>query len=123
MTSRRGAYVSLRRPRPSGVVQNRSHDAVERQRLYRTQRWLRLRRLQLKMHPLCRLCELEGKLTIAVVADHRDGHTGDWRGRFYDLAALQSLCLEHHGEKSALEGVAKRDEDTHSGCRPDMKLR
>jgi hypothetical protein len=77
--------------------------SAERQKLYRTQQWLRLRRSQLQQFPLCCECEREGVLRAAVVADHRAGHRGDWRARFFDPAALQSLCLEHHRAKLGLE--------------------
>jgi hypothetical protein len=77
--------------------------SAERRRLYKTARWLRLRLEQLQLHPLCVLCEREGRIVPAEVADHRDGHRGDWRERFFELDALQSLCLEHHRIKSGKE--------------------
>jgi 5-methylcytosine-specific restriction enzyme A len=80
-----------------------STGSAERQRLYRTARWLRLRLEQLQEHPLCALCEREGRVTAAEVADHRDGHMGNWRARFFDMEGLQSLCLDHHRIKSGNE--------------------
>jgi hypothetical protein len=77
--------------------------SAQRQRLYKTARWLRLRLEQLREHPLCALCEREGRVTAAEVADHRDGHKGDWRGRFFDIEGLDSLCLYHHRIKSGNE--------------------
>jgi 5-methylcytosine-specific restriction protein A len=80
-----------------------STGSAERQRLYKTQRWLRLRLEQLQQHPLCALCEREGIVRAAMVADHKAGHQGDWRTKFFDPDALQSLCLDHHREKSGQE--------------------
>jgi 5-methylcytosine-specific restriction protein A len=80
-----------------------STGSAERQRLYKTARWLRLRLEQLQEHPLCAMCEREGRVTAAEVADHRDGHKGDWRERFFELEGLQSLCLDHHRAKSGNE--------------------
>jgi 5-methylcytosine-specific restriction protein A len=80
-----------------------STGSAERQRLYRTARWLRLRIEQLQRCPLCVLCEREGIVRAAEVADHRDGHRGNWRARFWDLEGLQSLCLDHHRAKSGNE--------------------
>jgi 5-methylcytosine-specific restriction protein A len=77
--------------------------SAERQRLYKTARWLRLRLEQLQQHPLCALCEREGIVRAAMVADHKAGHQGDWRTKFFDPDALQSLCLDHHREKSGQE--------------------
>jgi 5-methylcytosine-specific restriction protein A len=77
--------------------------SAERQRLYRTARWQRLRLEQLQRYPLCAMCERESRIIVAEVADHRAGHKGDWRERFFDLEGLQSLCLDHHREKSGQE--------------------
>jgi hypothetical protein len=57
-------------------------------------RWKRRARLQLMKEPLCAMCEKEGKIVAAQVADHIEPHRGDinkfWMGR------LQSLCAAHH---------------------------
>jgi 5-methylcytosine-specific restriction endonuclease McrA len=37
------------------------------------------------------------------VVDHKHGHAGDWRDRFFDLDELQSLCDACHNAKSARE--------------------
>lgn len=68
-------------------------------RLYGTQRWRRLAQHQLSLEPLCRLCEAEGRLTPASVADHVSPHKGDeaafWGGE------LQSLCKSCHDSAKA----------------------
>jgi 5-methylcytosine-specific restriction protein A len=93
------------RPRgskPPGTV-TRSRDAAERQKLYATQRWRRLRLAHLKDNPLCVECDKQGLLVPAVVVDHAHGHAGDWRDRFFDADELQSLCQTCHNSKSARE--------------------
>lgn len=68
----------------------RSPKAEEYRRWYKTARWQRLRAQQLRSHPLCEMCEADGRLTPATVCDHRTPHRGDeaafWSGPF------QSLC-------------------------------
>ena len=62
---------------------------------YGLARWQRRRRVQLRDHPLCRLClQLHGIVTPAIVADHVEPHHGD-RQRF-ETGALQSLCKKCH---------------------------
>lgn len=64
----------------------------------RRERWLR-------MHPLCVMCEREGRTTAADEVDHivalRDG------GIEHE-SNLQSLCLAHHSAKSAREQANRR---------------
>lgn len=66
--------------------------------LYKTARWQRLRRDQLRRHPLCQcpICgEGKHKITPATVVDHKTPHRGDKR-LFFDPANLQSMSKEHH---------------------------
>src|SRR5438105_1772646 len=64
-------------------------------------RWRRRRREQLTRHPLCAMCQLEGRITAATVADHIEPHRGDpvkFEG------PIQSLCKFHHdAHKQRLE--------------------
>lgn len=74
----------------------------EYKKLYGSQRWKNRRAAQLRMEPLCRMCEERGQITAATVADHIEPHRGDlvkfWTG------ALQSACAScHSGDKQALE--------------------
>jgi predicted CXXCH cytochrome family protein len=72
-------------------------------RWYELERWRRLRRLQLKAEPLCRMCwERDGRVTIATVADHVEPHRGDWNK--FLTGKLQSLCARcHNAEKRMVE--------------------
>jgi hypothetical protein len=61
--------------------------------LYSTAAWRKLR-AQLSVEPLSRMCQAEGRVTSATVADHVVAHRGDpdlfWSGPF------QSLCATCH---------------------------
>lgn len=68
----------------------RSVEAQEYRRLYKTARWRARRARQLAAEPLCRTCALHGRTTAATVADHIIPHRGD-ETLFWD-GDLQSLC-------------------------------
>jgi 5-methylcytosine-specific restriction protein A len=66
---------------------------------YQLQRWRRRAQHQLQMQPLCETCRKRGVVTVAVLADHVDPHSGD-EIKFW-LGELQSLCAScHQGTKS-----------------------
>ena len=85
---------------------------------YNTQRWQRLRRLQLARHPLCRTCVPEGRLTDAIEVDHikriEDG------GDVWSTDNLQSLCTPCHSTKTNYD-MRGKDWEQHAdrGCFPD----
>ena len=71
-------------------------------RWYDTSRWQKRRRYQLAKEPLCRMCAVEGKVTVATIVDHVIPHRHN-RELFY-FGELQSLCLMHHNQtKKQLE--------------------
>lgn len=65
-------------------------------------KWRRRRAEQLRQYPLCRLCQdLDGRLSVATVADHIEPHRGD-PVKF--AGPLQSLCkLCHDSRKQQQE--------------------
>lgn len=66
-------------------------------------RWQQARRAFLSEHPLCRMCEEEGRVTAATVVDHITPHKGD-EALFWDRSQWQALCKRHHdSDKQALE--------------------
>lgn len=66
-------------------------------------RWQRAREGYLRQHPLCVMCESEGRVTAATVVDHVIPHRGD-KALFWDRTNWQSLCAAHHsGEKQRME--------------------
>jgi 5-methylcytosine-specific restriction protein A len=71
----------------------RGRAAVERRK-----RWL-------ERHPLCCMCEAEGRVTAGDVVDHR---VPLWKGGADDFEANgQTLCTEHHDEKSKREAAER----------------
>lgn len=67
----------------------------------RGRRGVELRKRRLRNEPLCRMCRAEGRVTVATVPDHivplaLGGEDVDDN--------CQSLCADHHAEKTALEG-------------------
>lgn len=72
-------------------------------KLYTHRRWRNLRDRHLSKHPLCVMCEAEGRTTQAKIVDHRIPHRGDM-ALFWDRNNLQSLCKPHHDvTKQSLE--------------------
>lgn len=65
-------------------------------------RWQRARLAYLAKHPLCRMCEAQGKVTAANVVDHITPHRGDMK-TFWDSSQWQPLCGPCHSAKTAAE--------------------
>ena len=74
-------------------------------RLYDSQRWRKVRRWWLKGHPLCEMCQRQGRITIATVVDHIIPHHGD-PTLFWDANNYQSLCAACHNS-------LKREQELH----------
>lgn len=79
---------------------------------YHTARWQRLRRAQLREHPLCKFCLEIGRVVPATVVDHVEPHHGDWMA--FCMGKLQSLCEPCHK-------ATKRQIELH-GYRIDIGL-
>lgn len=58
-------------------------------------RWQKARKNFLSQHPLCRMCEREGRVTAATVVDHIEPHRGD-PVKFWDENNWMSICKMHH---------------------------
>ena len=72
-------------------------------RLYDLRRWRRASRAYLGAHPLCVMCEQQGRATLATVVDHVIPHKGD-PVLFWDESNWQGLCAtDHSGAKQELE--------------------
>jgi HNH endonuclease len=63
-------------------------------RWYKTRSWLRRRRHQLRIAPLCQICLDAGQIEPATIADHIEPHKGDYRA--FRLGRLRSLCKRCH---------------------------
>jgi 5-methylcytosine-specific restriction enzyme A len=61
---------------------------------YSLQSWRRRAKHQLQIKPLCALCEEQGRLAPASIADHHPRHGGDYNK--FVLGPLRSLCRDCH---------------------------
>jgi 5-methylcytosine-specific restriction protein A len=101
---------SFRPPRsPSRVEQRREQDArrgSSRQRGYDT-RWQKASASNLRDHPLCAYCELEGRVTPATLTDHLYPHRV-FEGTFWRKDWWVASCKPcHDGMKQAVERLGK----------------
>ena len=65
-------------------------------------KWQKARKRYLQEHPLCVMCERDGRVTQATVVDHRIPHRGDMT-LFWDESNWQSLCATHHSSDKQRE--------------------
>ena len=72
----------------------RTSDMTSAQRGY-GHKWRAARLAYLRDHPLCVMCQADGRVTAATVVDHIVAHRGD-RVLFWDRNNWQSLCATHH---------------------------
>ena len=84
-----------------GTASQRGYDA----------RWQKARRIYLSEHPLCVLCQQEGRVTAASVVDHIIPHRGDY-SLMWDENNWQSLCTHHHAIKTASQDGAFGNKET-----------
>lgn len=79
---------------------------MDNSKIYRkgiqSKRWVKLRRHQLSLHPLCEMCEREGRLTPATEVHHitpvEDMPEDRQMALMFDPHNLMSLCHRHHVE-------------------------
>jgi 5-methylcytosine-specific restriction enzyme A len=76
---------------------------------YGLQLWRNRRAHQLQVEPLCSICQAEGRITGATVADHNPPHKDDYNQ--FVTGPLRSLCSPCH---DALQGF------THKPYRSDV---
>ena len=74
--------------------------------LYETASWIKRRKHQLLIEPLCRYCKDMGRVTAATVADHVVPHRGNPEAFF--TGELQSLCATCHSGPKQREEVTGR---------------
>ena len=65
---------------------------------YGTQIWKTKRAHQLRIEPLCAICEAKGRVIAATVADHIEPHKGNYNA--FILGPLRSLCAACHDNLS-----------------------
>ena len=60
-------------------------------------RWQKARRWYLKRHPLCQMCEAEGRLTPATQVHHKIKHNGNYQ-LFWNRSLWVGLCASCHSK-------------------------
>jgi len=86
-----------------------SQERKESNALYGERHWRTFRQAQLSQHPLCAACLVFGRVTQAEHVDHVFPWSQLSKQAFY-RNIYQSLCAEHHREKTWLErkGTCRR---------------
>ncbi|WP_409839528.1 hypothetical protein [Brevundimonas sp.] len=79
----------------AGRRDDRSAEALEYRRLYKTRRWQRTRKDQLSAHPLCAMCQEGGRVTPATICNHVDKKSKQTEKGFF-AGPFNSLCATHH---------------------------
>lgn len=95
--------------KPQKINQGKSIKREERNEIYTSNRWKKLRKSYLQQHPLCELCKEEGKVVPAVDVHHIISFlsTNDYLKRLYlaynpdNLMALCKICHQkiHNNKK------------------------
>jgi len=85
---------------------------------YSPQRWRTRARHQLQVKPLCALCEEQGRIVPATIADHHPPHKGDYTAFLF--GPLRSLCCDCHQGQWAVDKRGYRD-DVDDGFPTDSK--
>lgn len=67
-------------------------------------KWQQARSAFLREHPLCAMCEAEGRVEVATVVDHKIPHRGDQK-LFWRRSNWQPLCVTHHSRDKQREEV------------------
>lgn len=80
----------------------RSPEAAEYRKLYKSKAWRNGRALFLAQHPLCCICEKNGRVTAANTVDHIKPHKGD-PALFFAQGNWQSLCAACHSSHKQAE--------------------
>lgn len=77
------------RERARGSAHQRGYDA----------RWRAYRKKYLEEHPLCVLCQAEGRVEPSTVVDHIKAHKGD-EALFWDPTNYRAVCKRHHDQRT-----------------------
>ena len=81
-------------------------------RLYGRQ-WRKERALYLKLHPLCKICMSENRVTPATEVDHIIPHKGNY-DLFWDVNNWQALCKICHSKKGLNERGYNRNRTSNT---------
>lgn len=81
-------------------AKSRTFNREDRQKIYQSAKWKKLRTAKLMADPLCQYCLAKGIITPAIDVHHKDSfmnYTGLMRlQKAYDITNLVSLCKDCH---------------------------
>lgn len=84
-------------------IRIKDYNRIERQKVYQTTKWKKMRLAKLMTSPLCEICLSKGITNIAIDIHHIDSfmaYTGLKRmNKAFDFNNLQSLCKECHSKE------------------------
>lgn len=106
----------LHKPKRSYTLPYKKHDKQGQiQKIYNSSIWQKLRIAYLMEHPICEVCELEGKIVPAVEIHHiREISNGESLEEMKDIAYnpnnLQALCIDCHHKIHTDRRRQKRNE-------------
>lgn len=82
---------------------SRTFNRQDRQKIYQSAKWQKLRLAKLMQNPLCENCLAKGIITPAIDIHHKDSfmnYTGLMRlQKAYDITNLVSLCKDCHSKE------------------------
>ena len=79
--------------------------------------WKERRHHQLQIEPLCAICEVEGRVTGATIADHIEPHKGNWNA--FRTGPLRSLCKPCHDSLQGIKAKGYRSDVGDDGMPTD----
>ena len=82
---------------------NRHGRNKEKLKVYNTQRWKKLSKRMIALHPLCTRCEAMGRIRPAQMTDHLYGFIDDTDEHAWGEEFLYPLCNHCHAIVTALE--------------------
>ena len=85
-------------------VQQITRNPEAEQRI-RGRKWMEIRERWFRAHPVCVMCEQQGRISLATQLDHRIALINGGKD---DESNYQSLCVDHHKEKSAQEAAQRK---------------
>lgn len=91
-----GAKYAKNQTRETNRIYN--HNRAETDKLYKTSRWLKLRKMKLAANPLCERCLRAGAFVPASIVHHKIEAKDDI-SKFYDFDNLESICQSCHNKE------------------------
>lgn len=84
-------------------AKSRTFNREDRQKIYQSAKWKKLRTAKLMANPLCEVCLAKGIITPAIDVHHKDSFM-NYQGlkrteKAYDINNLVSLCKECHAQE------------------------